>query len=178
MKIQKLSLHNFKIVSDTVRGVFDNEIMKLIDKKDHEVISRFFYEFYLCDQLHCMLLNRRLSEIVEMVFNNISIRDFILNLTDKIAILLSVNEIDEELIIGTLVNGLCINKEKTLINNTVSNSLSLIPEQLKQAIYLDGEELVNLFKSNYWLVVLVLVHIFFNETETFKESIKNNQSVK
>ena len=162
---RKLTLEQMEIISTVIPESFDLEYNRLVSQEKIESITRFFYGFYLENNLFAFTSPKFLLNISESISDSLGVRDFILNLSDRCMILLSVKEIDLEIVISTIAHGLTLSKPPTVVS-----SRFLLSQNLADSLIADYDSILDVFKNNIWLVVLYYLFMFMHKTAFLKEA--------
>ena len=106
------------------------------------------------------------KSLVNTIFIDKVLTEFILNVTDRFLIYIKGEDIDYDWIIEVISSGVTKNKktppdEKYNSDNEYYGILgSLIPEQIFDTIFITEEEVKYLLEYNAWLCIIALIHIF------------------
>lgn len=161
---KKLSLSQLEILSTIIPESFDQEYNRnIVDLRKND-IKAFFLGFYFESKFFTFSAPKTLIHFSTEIASNPIIRDFILNLTDRCLVLMSVEEMDFDSCCETLAAGLCTNKPPQTEAKYI-----LLPDQVAQSLEVSTEELKRMFKNNAWLLVLYYLHLFMHKTTFFQE---------
>lgn len=154
-------------VKDTFINCLDTEIDRCILANKDKPIMEYLIGFYITERLYRMLLPADIVKITNELFTNVDARDFILELTDRLSLSMSVTDMDVKSLIATIRNGL---------KNThrVDSMLSITPVPISQAIAIkDDVDLDSTLYDNLWVVTLVLFLMWFNFSKHFERVLES-----
>jgi hypothetical protein len=153
-------------VKDTFVNCLDTEIDRLILADKDKSVMEYLLEFYITERLYRMLLPADIVKITNELFAHVDARDFILELTDRVSISMSIEDMAVQRLITTISHGL---------KNThrVDGMLSIMPVPIGQSIAISKEvDLDSLLYDNLWIVTLVLVLMWFNFSKHFERVLE------
>lgn len=138
-------------------NTFDEEITKLSVEQDilGEVVE-FYMKQSIGKNYHSFFINRNLTILTSEIFESPEIRDFVLNLTIKINILLHLEKYDASEIYNIIATAV-----------TPSND-TLIPALVSGAIK-PTIDIKSTLANNDWLLVTFITIVFFEKSEAFQE---------
>ena len=143
---------------------FDTELVRLsMYNNDHSkhAISKTL-DFYCNKDIFSFFTLLNLKEITEDIFTDAIYRDFLLNVTDRVNLSLSLEEFNNDWVINTIVQGLSNNRVDPQSTND-----SLMNIEAQQSIYVNPEVLRHVLKHNCWVVMLFLVLVFFQNSQVY-----------
>lgn len=160
-----LSADHLFDVTEAVVTSFDIEFSRTLDLNRRNVIFNKFNELYYQTNLFTFFTHVSLVEFATNVFSSPVLRDFVLNLTERVSIIVSADEFQKlegnlEGLTNTIAMAVCRNKFK--------QQYTFIPSQIADTINTDSDTIVKVLKANFWIVVLYLLIVYFNRTETFR----------
>lgn len=159
-----LSYDEYTFIIGIVVESVDIEITRLPNDKVVETIASYLFSLYLSTDYFAIFTLAGLQKTTVDICDVIIVRDFILNLTDRISLSLPLTEKDEDRFIKTLVRGICRNK--------TNSDNSLFVKEINDSLYINPEVLTTCLKDNFWLIVVYIISIHFHKTQiyhTFKE---------
>jgi hypothetical protein len=155
------------VISESITTIiesFDIEISRLsLNEKSLASVVELITNYYYNRDIYSFFALRNVKGYSEDLLNNVIYRDFILNLTDRVNILLLWDKKILDSLISNLVDGICRNK----VNPSVQNN-SLLVKEINESLYMSPDGLKNLLKDNVWLVILFLLIMFFQKSVTYK----------
>lgn len=156
----------FTYFKDTFKDILLNQLtFGTFSDEIHDVL-RFLTTVSRQTKLHTVFTAAGLEGLIATVFENVTVRDFILNLTDRFFITISsssLNTNNKLTLVDHIKNGL------SDYSSTVEyDSYSLIPEDIRNDIAITDLDL--LLIHNNWLITVVLCLFTYPEIE---ESFKN-----
>ena len=163
--MSKLKSDEFDFMASIVVQAIDVEFARLVNASERESVSVWLTDFYINTKLHTMFVERHIAGVVENIFGDIPVRDYILTLTDRINILLTLDDLSRASIIETLVIGF------TLSRYEGTASLSVMPLGIATAIKIDYDAAIMFLNDNAWYVTLILIFLFFERSATYQAVI-------
>ena len=154
----------------TLIGILLTELIQLelnkIPDTDKLTIIKFLNELCIVRNLFGIFNIKTLiaddpnndKNLVDTIFKNNTLTEFILNITDRFSVYIYGENIDYEWIIETIASGVTLNKKT--INEENLDFGSLIPNQIFDSVFITNEEIIHLLEYNAWLTVIYLIHIF------------------
>jgi hypothetical protein len=106
--------------------------------------------------------------LIQGVFGTRGVSEFILNLSDRLSIMLAVEDFELLALANTLAHGI------TRTKVTTAKSQSLIPPQTLSNLRVGFEDTVMLLIDNFWLITLVLLYLF----EGYKRFLPPGETMK
>jgi len=168
-------MNEMSLAISKITNCFDAELIRIgVNDNDSEIVMVFFSELYFDSNLFTFFTLMNVKETVTKVFYNEVIRDFILNLTDRVCLSLLEDNIEFSKLVTLIKGAVKLNRSS---DSTETNCL--IPLEIRQSIYLNIEVLDDLLSSNAWLVVFYLVLANYQKTQTcqtFTNAILNGVS--
>lgn len=159
---------NFQIVIEAVVESFDVEISKLKNNENMLLnVVESITGFYYAKDLHTFFILANLDKTVKDIYLSAILRDFILNLTDRVSFKMALSDISNDSLINAIVESVCRNK----VNPRISNN-SLINVELNESLYVSPEALTALLQDNFWLMVLFILIIFFQKTQVYESLLE------
>lgn len=149
---------------DTVIECFDLEITRMShnEKLVMKILDRV-NEYYLTKDIPTFFVLVNLKNTTLEVFQDAELRDFVLQLTDKVSLLTTIAEFDYSILINSVVQAICRNK----VNPEQSNE-SLINKELNASLFINPGILSSLLKDNSWLIVLFILTVFFQRSQVYR----------
>lgn len=167
-----LTASEFQAVSVLFVNSFDLGIEKLITNKvkNIEQVCLQLLTIYQTNELHTLLSSQGLEDITNKVFSDTDLRDFILNITSRMNVLISFSDFQDRSIQYTLAYGLTT--ERAIV------SQSVMPKQVRDQVttLYTLKEIESLLYSNDWLVTIILIILFLDQTKFF--AIEETKPVK
>lgn len=172
---ERISFEQLEIAKEVVVAAFDREIQRITSGENETRIKTFFLQLYFEERLHTFFIPKNLQSLAEGIFTDVNVRDFVLNFSDGVALMLAVSDFPVDRLINTIAYGMTLNKKPV---ETGKPSLCLIQENLRASIEVREENLVNLLEDNFWLVCLILLYQFLTQTQTYTASLDSVVGVK
>lgn len=138
----------------------DAEFLRLTGLKEDATVLSFMSELYYSHKLHTMFIGRNLVDLTDMVFANEPVRDFILETTIRLSLTLQMENIDVALVASVISNGFSY--------AIGAGSGNLIHSDMFNTIAVDRQSILETLISNTWLLAIILVLYFFEETSIYK----------
>lgn len=143
---------------------FDVELIRCSNKDD---VIKFFASFLLETNFFSLLTAQVYTHTANNVFSNSIVREFILNLTDRVAVRHSIQELSVDELNETLVSGFVNHRS---FNTAVGKCL--IPEKVCQTIYLQRKDTEELLHDNFWYSCMIVLSLFVNEVSILAGTFK------
>ena len=157
-----------QLVSIVVQAV-DTEMSKLLgNEKALSTVFDFLNDHHRYTNHYKFFSGGFLTSLSQDIFSNVSIRDYVLNLTQAVDVELFLSGlfIDRESynreLLGPLVEGLTLNTKPP-----VNLSRGIAPAVITEELAKTPKELLALLVDNNWLVILYLAVITFNLTVSY-----------
>lgn len=161
-----LTFEELSIVKELVIGIFHRELSRCTSEERQKQLKTFFLTIYFEERIFNLLTPRVREELAERIFADVVVRDLILNMTDQVGIMLSVQEFDVRRLITTVVRGICLNKPTSALTASHA-SKPLLDEKSRSAIQVTELELIPFLENNFWLVCVIVLYLFMGETALF-----------
>lgn len=158
-----LTFEGLNIMKELVIKIFDAELSRPRSLKEAEVLKSFFLSLYFEQRLYTLFIPRHLIDLSESVFTESCVRDLVLNLTDRVSVLLAVEDFDLDAVAETITQGVCFNK------TAVDDRYSLINSDLRMSFEVKYEDVKGYLVNNFWLTCLVILYMFMYESMLFDE---------
>lgn len=140
---------------------FNSEIKRFEEKVTKMLIHKTVNIFGVL-KLHTLLRDDTIRTVVQTVFNDSAMTDFILCLTDKFGCLTAVEEYADYKIAKTIAN--CFSAGSELeIEGYIPNNL--IPEKIAANMALDKSLAEQVFITNRFYLVIALIVLFIGDTD-------------
>lgn len=162
----------FTTIGILLTELIELELNKLINE-DKLIVIKFLNELCITRNLFGLFNLKTLlvtegpnKSLVDNIFDDKILTEFILNITDRFLIYIKGEDIDYDWIIEVISSGITKNKktppdEKNNGDNEYYGILgSLIPEQIFDTIFITEKEVKYLLEYNAWLGIIALIHIF------------------
>lgn len=147
----------------------NNELIKFTNG-DQQKIADFCLKTSLYRKLHTLFTEPELLAITQQVFTDLIIRDFVLDLTDKLSINLNLGkgsgyEFERYLSssIGHYDTKSDASPDKTLIPSKILNNICIFTDDIEDVLI-----------SNRWLITIVVINLYFFNTDFFTEAAPSN----
>jgi len=150
----------FNVLSEQFDRAFTSELEKLVVEEQSR-IAMFCLRLSTERKLHIFFTENNLLSLNKIVFENEEYRDFVLNLTDKLSFRINYNENSGFSLAKYLSNAISIVKDDTLLDH----NQCMVPKVYLQNMSIYSDEIELTLKNNKWLMTLVLINIFFFETQ-------------
>jgi hypothetical protein len=158
----KLSFDELSIVKEIIVSSFNKEFFRPgREEESLNVIKTYFLSWGMEKRLYSMFVSISLLEITEEIYTNTVLRDFVLNFSTSVMILLSVEDFDIEKAINTIASGISA-------NTNVEKPYGLINEKIRMVIQVEKSTILSVLKNNPWLLCLVFLYLFIDQTELLK----------
>ena len=158
-------MSNLEKAVSVVCTSFDIEITKLHLRPEVQMlIGDNFTNWYYQEDLHTFFVLGNLFNTSDYIQRTPVLMDFILNLTDRTSIQLAMVDIDRLALISEVVLAVCYTKV-----NPVETNKSLLIKEVNDGLYINPEALTILLKENFWLLVLYLLTVFFQQTQYYAQ---------
>lgn len=167
--IHSLDKDSLTAVSELIIESMDIEFSRVIGEKQQMIVFDFLHRLYLSTDLYSFFLPINLVNLSHEIYESEVLRDFILNLSERVSIGLAYRDFNLTYLINSIVVATCRNKM-----NPRGNHKSLIPEQINQTIYVDQDHVRACLKDNFWLLITYLMIKEFNTSQVFHSSNKPN----
>jgi hypothetical protein len=157
-----------KPLKQFIRGVtsaFDAEVARIsISNPDYaNQIGHAMMSRYLGENIHSFFVLSNLKDMTETIQRSPMLRDAIFNIADRASAHMAIIECDIETIHAYIVESVCRNR----VDVTADNQ-SLISPDTNDALYIRPEILKILLASNYWLVCVWVLMMYFQHSTYFK----------
>lgn len=149
--------------------ILNKEVIKFT-KADQEIISTFCLQTCLYRKLHTLFTETELLSITEQVFTNELVRDFVLDVTDKLSVRLNMNQnhVIEKYLSNTL------SSFETRQNITPGKILT--PSRVLGNICIYADEILEVLTYNKWMVSIVLINLYFFDSDFFADEDSDKPS--
>jgi hypothetical protein len=165
----QLSAGELNEAIESIIAAFDIEMIRTaVSNERLNLIMSTFTEYYYSRDLHTFFVLENIRSLTENTMKSTTIRDFTLSFTDRASILLSTKSIDEDKLRGTVVQAICRNR----VDVGTSNVSLLVPD-LNDSFFIRDTLLNDLLKDNFWLLVVYLVIVYFQQTSAFKQILND-----
>jgi hypothetical protein len=145
---------------------FDEEISRLPEGKRFHSVMEHFTRLYLDTDIYKFFILYNLNRNADSIFSDTVIRDFTMNLTDRVSFLMTSKSDYDDMLINSLVTSITRNKP-----NPASQGC-YIDEETRSALYISEKDLTSLLKNNFWLLIIIVLSLFFNKTALYKQLIQ------
>ena len=154
---------------DIILTSFDEEMarMMLSNEAMSKVLGEFFLERHLSRSCHVAFTTVNLYNIADQVMSNTHIRDFILELTDRVGVSISLSNLTIRALLESLVSGIISTRAAE------ENNQALMTPEIISSINISKESLEELFTDNIWIVVLYVLSMYLNHTVFYSTSLEN-----
>ena len=161
----------FTTIGILLTELIELELNKLINE-DKLIVIKFLNELCITRNLFGLFNLKTLlvtegpnKSLVDNIFGDKILTEFILNTTDKFLIYIKGESIDYEWIIETISSGITRNKKTPSEEDNIEDGYyglygSLIPEQIFDTVLVTEKEVKYLLEYNAWLGIIALIHIF------------------
>lgn len=166
---QVLDRDSLKMIQDLVVESMDIEFTRVVGEKHQMVVFDFLHRLHLTTNWYSFFLPINLVNLSREIYESEVLRDFILNLSERVSLGLAFQEFNLTYLINSIVVATC----RTKINPQ-GNHKSLIPEQINQTIYVNQDHVRACLKDNFWLLIAYLMIKEFNTSQVFHSSFKQN----
>lgn len=155
-------------LNDSIEAIvtaFDVEMVRTsISNEKTSLIIATFTEYYYDRDLHSFFILENIRTLTENIQRTPIVRDFTLSFVDRASLILSTKSINEDQLRATVTHAVCRNRID------VSNAnVSLLSTDLNESFYTRSNLLNELLKDNFWLLVVYLVIVYFQQTSVFKQ---------
>lgn len=161
---KELSYDQLMQVVDIVIISVDVELSRLIVEKELTEALDYLIRLFLEKDYFSYFSLQSSAKTIEEIFERPVIRDYVLNLTERVSMTIAFDEIQQNALIKTVV--------RAVTRNKVQSENTLIIKEVAESIYVNPEVLTILLKDNFWLIVLYLVSLYFYQSEAYKASRK------
>lgn len=128
---------------------------------DQKIVVRFCLESCFYSKLHVLFTEIKLLKLTEDIFSSLIIRDFVLDLTDKLSVGLMLGACNDWKIEKYLAKAISHYPSR----EAVKEEQTLAPIRVLDNICVYQDEIENVLISNKWLVSIVLINLYFFENE-------------
>ena len=148
--------------------VFIEQLDTLLDQavftKTYPVILSYITEVYLVERIHRFFIPANLVRITQDLFENEVVRDFFLELSDRLSLLLMLSDFSLPVALSSFCDALMYTHQSDCDN-------VLVPKPIAIAIEItDSSELLELLRDNLWLVCLLLTKLFLAHSSHWKNA--------
>lgn len=158
--------------SELTVNSFDLSLKKKIDPNDKELILEFILNNYHQNDLYTFFVPSNLVNLTETIFSNELIRSFVMDYSEILSFQSSINELNFEALINTIINGVYKNKVKA--DSSVERNKVLMYENINSTIAIDDLfEFKSILENNFWLLAFYVLMIYFPNSETYKKINKD-----
>jgi len=161
-----LTAQEMAVVGAVFKNCIETEIVKY-SAEQTEKINIYILNLVNSTKLHTLFSPAGLKSITEEVFNDNTIRDFVLCLTDQFNCIIALSDFEERSIQYSIGYGL--NSPSFAENDYI-----LIPQRIYENMELSGDLIFNILCANRWLLTLVLIYIFFGKIDIINLDLDNN----
>lgn len=148
------------------------ELAIRVAEKDKPIVESFLLDTLSRIKIHTMFTNKGVSDIADVIFSTVVIREFMLSLTQIYLIEITGNigiedRSSKHELIKILSKSIDANIEKW--NSThikKPGGKEYFPEPAAQVydfIYLNGNSVAKLLNGNDWLILVLMIHLSFEE---------------
>lgn len=162
-----LSNRQSNAVIDMIVDIVEDSAVRYTDSNMSIIVIEKLTAYYYSTDLFNFFTLQSLQLRTEEILQDTLLRDFIFNLTEKVSLLLSLNNISYDALIDNIVVSYCRGKI-----DPSSDNYCLINKETIQTLYVNPTALKFTLKDNFWLVVFYLTVTFFNQTVLFKAQTK------
>ena len=146
--------------ASAVIEAFDIEISRILDDKERNLILDFILGCYYSNDLFTFFTPLNLKKTTNEIFENEKLRAFIMNLSERVSFLLAVEDVQVDSVIKSLSKNICINKPNPELS-------TLINKEVAASIFSNEETIEKLFISNFWILVLYITIVLFQQTKSY-----------
>ena len=165
----QLSAGELNEAVEAIIAAFDIEMIRTaISNERMALIIGTFTEYYYSRDLHTFFVLENLRSLTENTMKSTTVRDFTLSFTDRASLLLSAKSIDGDKLRGSVVQAVCRNRVDVGTNN-----VSLLVPDLNDNFFVRDNLLNDLLKDNFWLLVVYLVIVYFQQTSVFQQTLND-----
>lgn len=152
---------NLNYVRDHTLKIFEEEYFRCSHAFSQKQIDQFMVELFYNYRSYTFFSERNVRNLTNIVDTNQAVRDLILNLTDRVNILLSSESgiKVKKSVIDQIVSG--VSKEKF-------NASNLIDEKVQSQLAVDKGYVEEILHYNSWFLYLFVLYTFFPDTKLFK----------
>lgn len=150
---------------DDVQKIFIkcfNDEIKRFDEKVTKILIHKTVNIFGVLKLHTLLRDDTIRTVVETVFNDSAMTDFILCLTDRFGCLTSIEEYSDYKIARTIANCFSNGSELEMDGYLPNN---LIPEKIAANMALDKSLAEQVFITNRFYLVIAFIVLFIGDTD-------------
>lgn len=157
-----LTLVNFKKILVPCISI---ELFARNDVKERALISDFLLSVVSSVKIHTLFTKKGLDDIAETIFNNVVVREFILSLTYTYMIEIDggFNSLNAKEGLVYILSRHFDETIETLQQNKRSPYLLNQTKQVNEFLFLNALNVSNVLKANSWLILVVLIHLSFQE---------------
>jgi hypothetical protein len=161
---------SFSYYSDEFRLLLLEHLTYSVPSDEKVDVVRFLYFCAKEIKIHTMFTKAGISVISDTVFDNSSVRDFVLSLSDKYFITVSSSGMEKgETGISKLLDHIASGLRDYRVEREMNNSFaglkgSLIPEKILNNIGVS--EIRDIVEDNQWLITILLCNIVFPKIAT------------
>lgn len=175
-----LEPQEFENLGDIFGNCFDLEMAKLSEAEETMVLN-FALDCFLRKKLHTLFTPGGVAGTTMQVFENETIRDFVLCLTDRLGIQAGLNSLGNFVVERSLARGIgqpdVVYDESGKRKSDDDGIVVFIPERVLDNIELTADKIMDILQINKWLTVVCLINLFMYKTELFNEE-KTKQIIK
>jgi hypothetical protein len=158
-------MSQLKQTIEVISSAFDIEITKLHLRPEAQMlIADSFTNWYYQEDLYSFFILGNLHAQTDYIMRTPTLRDFVLNVTDRVSIQLVMFDIDREVLLKEVVLAVC----STKVNPVEANN-SLLIKEINEGLYVNPGALTSLLKENFWILVLFLLTVFFQQTLYYQQ---------
>ena len=158
-------MSQLKQAIEVLSNAFDIEVTKLHLRPEAQVlIADSFTNWYYQEDVYSFFILGNLHAQADYIMRTPVLRDFVLNVTDRASLQLVMFDVDREGLIKEIVSSVCYTKI-----NPVDANKSLLIKEINEGLYINPEALTVLLKENFWILVLFLLTVFFQQTLYYQQ---------
>lgn len=160
-----LSSERLPYLVDSIVQAFDHETNRLFGKNEKDLarIYDLFLSLHHRTKFHTFFIASVYEKLTEEIFMDQVAMDFVLSLTDRVSLLTVTDDPeDDDQIVELMVRAVIRNKPDI-------KSASLLNENLIKSIFQSADDLRQLLKDNFWLIVVYFLIMYFRNTRLFIE---------
>lgn len=165
--IAQLSPGELNEAIEAIVAAFDIEMIRAaISNEKMALIITTFTEYYYDRDLHSFFILENIRTLTESIQRTPIIRDFTLSFVDRASIFLSTKSINEDQLRATVTQAVCRNRV-----DVGTSHVSLLSPDLNESFFTRSTLLNELLKDNFWLLIVYLVIVYFQQTSVFKQTL-------
>lgn len=159
-----LSIEQLGYLGQVAVEAFNQELLRVYNSGADEVKS-FILRRNSDTSFYTFFTEQALENLVNEVLESVNIRDFVMNLTERVVFNLACEDLDFNDVAKTLSKAISLNKP-------IHDVHVIVVREIVESVTVGKDTLNLLFTKNSWVLVLYILLMNFHQTELWQEYLK------